>query len=78
MSSGGESWIFLKTKSVFFSLLLWFADAGAAAPPDGHGLAVLVEAAPPPAAVDVEMGGRRHRLLPGPDGLSWGTRDRGG
>lgn len=47
-------------------LLLWFA----AASPDGHRLAVLVEASS--AAVDVGVGGRRHRLLPGPDRLGCG------
>lgn len=41
---------------------------GAASSPDRHRLAVLVEASS--AAVDVGVGGRRHRLLPGPDGLS--------
>lgn len=51
-------------------LLLWFC---AASPPDGHRLAVLVEA---PAAVDVGVGGRRHRLLPGPDGLGCGEDER--
>lgn len=48
-------------------LLLWFC---AAPPSDGHRLAVLVEASS--AAVDVGVGGRRHRLLPGPDGLGCG------
>lgn len=41
----------------------------AASPPDGHRLAVLVEA--PPAAVDVGVSGGRHRLLPRPDGFGW-------
>lgn len=39
----------------------------AASSPDGHRLAVLVEASS--AAVDVWVGGGRHRLLPGPDRL---------
>lgn len=51
-------------------LLLWFA----AASPDGHRLAVLVEASS--AAVDVGVGGRRHRLLPGPDRLGCGGGER--
>lgn len=46
------------------SLLVRFA---AASSPDGHRLAVLVEASP--AAVDVGVSGRRHWLLPGPDGF---------
>jgi len=37
------------------------------ATPDGDRLAVLVEA--PPRAVDVGVGGGRHGLLAGPDGL---------
>lgn len=46
------------------SVLFWLSTASS---PDGHRLAVLVEASS--AAVDVGVGGRRHRLLPGPDGL---------
>lgn len=54
-----------------FLLLVWLGAAATAAPsPDGHRLAVLVEASP--AAVDVGVGGGRHRLLPGPDRLGCG------
>lgn len=45
------------------SLLLWLY----ASSPDGHCLAVLVEASS--AAVDVGVGGGRHWLLARPDGL---------
>lgn len=52
-------------------LLLWLC---AASSPDGHRLAVLVEASS--AAVDVGVGGRRHWLLPGPDGLGCGEDEK--
>lgn len=45
------------------SLLVWFAAASS----DGHRLAVLVEAST--TAVDVGVGGRRHRLLSRSDGF---------
>ena len=53
-------------------LLVWFAAASA---PDRHRLAVLVEASS--TAVDVGMGGGRHRLLPGPNWFGWGRDEDG-
>lgn len=65
--------IYFMHKRVSYILLLWLC---AASTPDGHRLAVLVEASS--AAVDVGVGGRRHWLLPGPDGLGCGEDEEDG